>query len=203
MGSLILWEKSVAKGVRRQMSPGRWAHSQEVAGWARTLADVHGADPVGAYQAGLLHDLAKEWSPRALGNYVNKKNVRVPGWNVIRQRKLFSVCHGYVSAHLVRTRGWVTDPAPLRAMERHTLGHPRMTVLDQVVFVADYSSSDRSYKEATVVRKMATKDLEGALRRVVAAKVQEVVHRGQFLHPVTVQLWNALAGGVLRKGFCS
>jgi predicted HD superfamily hydrolase involved in NAD metabolism len=176
------------------MSAGRRRHSRAVAGWARALARAYGADPERAFQAGLLHDLAKEWSDNKLLKYIREHRLRTPGLDELRRRGLVGLLHGHVSAHRARERGWARDRAALNAMARHTLGHPRMTLIDKILFVADFSSSDRRYAEAVAVRRAARRDLDRAVRLVAAAKIAEVVRRGRYLHPSMVKLWNAMAG---------
>jgi HD superfamily phosphohydrolase YqeK len=68
-----------------------------------------------------------------------------------------------------------------------------MTLLDKILYVADFSSPDRRYPEAVRVRRMARRDLEGALRAAAGFKIQWVVRRGAFLHPATTAMWNLLA----------
>jgi HD superfamily phosphohydrolase YqeK len=75
-------------------------------------------------------------------------------------------------------------------MARHTLGHPRMGLLDKILYVADFSSSDRRYAEAGSRASAGARDLDAALRATVSAKIQDVVGRSAFLHPLTVSLWN-------------
>ncbi|MBL0058180.1 MAG: bis(5'-nucleosyl)-tetraphosphatase (symmetrical) YqeK [Elusimicrobia bacterium] len=175
------------------MSAPRLRHSLSVARWAGELARLHGADPDQAVRAGLLHDWAKEWSPARLRGYVRKHGVSVPGLNLILEHRREGLLHGYVSAHRAGRRGWAGAPATRAAMARHTLGHGRMTLLDKILYVADFSSPDRRTPESVRVRRLARRDLEGALRAAAGYKIQWVVRRGGFLHPATVAMWNALA----------
>lgn len=183
---------AILRFVSRSLSSRRARHSQSVSRWAVQLARLHGADPVRAERAGLLHDLAKEWTPTRLISYVRRKRVAVPHLKEIVVHDRGGLLHGYVSADLAKRKGFVHDRQTLNAMSRHTLGHPRMGRLDKILFVADFSSRDRRYVEAHRVRRLARRDLEAALRATVLYKIQDVVGRSAFLHPTTVALWNAL-----------
>lgn len=182
----------IMEEVARSLSPRRALHSHAVARWAGALARRYGANPVRAEQAGWLHDLAKEWSSARLVAYVRRHRISVPWLNDMAIRGRGGLLHGYVSAHLARRKGLVRDRPTLRAMARHTLGHRRMGLLDKILYVADFSSPDRRYTDAVRVRRLARRNLDAALRAVVAHKIQEVVGRSAFLHPVTVSLWNAV-----------
>jgi nicotinate-nucleotide adenylyltransferase len=181
---------SILTEIVRALSPRRALHSQRVARWASELALRHGADPALAERAGLLHDLAKEWPPARLAAYVRRHKIPVPGFTAILTHRQGGLLHGYVSAHLAKRKGFVRDRPTLQAMARHTLGHPRMELLDKIIYVADFSSPDRRYAEAAHVRRLARRDLDAALRATVSAKIQDVVGRSAFLHPLTVSLWN-------------
>lgn len=178
--------------IAHTLSSRRAHHSQAVARWALTLARLHGADPVRAEQAGLLHDLAKEWPPARLVRYVRRHKISVPGLSEIVRHGRGGLLHGYVSAHLAKIKGLVRDRSTLQAMARHTLGHPRMGLLDKILYVADFSSSDRRYAEAGRVRRLARKNLNAALRATVSYKILDVVQHAAFLHPTTLALWNSV-----------
>lgn len=178
--------------IARSLSPRRARHSQSVARWASALARRHGADPVRAERAGLLHDLAKEWTSTRLAGYVRRHKIPVPGLNAILAHRRGGLLHGYVSAHMAKRKGLVRDRPTLQAMARHTLGHPRMGLLDKILYVADFSSSDRRYAEAAHVRRLARRNLNAALRATVSYKISDIVHRSSFLHLTTIALWNTL-----------
>lgn len=177
--------------ISRTLSSRRVHHSQAVSRWAGRLARLHGADPVRAERAGLLHDLAKEWTPSRLIAYVRRTKIPVPHLKKIVANDRGGLLHGYVSADLAKRRGFVRNRQTLNAMARHTLGHPRMGRLDKILYVADFSSHDRRYVEAARVRRLASRDLEEALRATISYKILDVVGRSAFLHPTTVALWNA------------
>lgn len=178
--------------LSRRLSARRVAHSLAVARWAAALARIHGADPARAERAGLFHDAAKEWPARRLVKYVRRHGVAVPGLKEILAGGNANLLHGYVAAHWVNRRGLIRDRPTRAAMARHTLGHARMGLLDAILYVADFSSPDRRYPEAGRVRRLARRDLNGALRAVVSYKIQDVLQRSAALHPTTVALWNAL-----------
>lgn len=101
--------------------------------------------------------------------------------------------HAYASADIARREFGVSDKEILGAIRRHTLGHPRMTLLDRILYVADASSLDRSHSSAAATRALAYSDLDAALKRCVSEKLAHAVSREAWLHPLTVNLWNSLA----------
>ena len=100
--------------------------------------------------------------------------------------------HAYVSADIAERELGVRDLEVLDAVRRHTLGAPRMTPLDRVLYVADACSLDRAHAGAPEARRLAFEDLDEALKRCVADKLRHALGRGAWLHPTTLSLWNSL-----------
>jgi nicotinate-nucleotide adenylyltransferase len=170
------------------LSARRVRHSVAVAAWAAALARRYGADPARAERAGLYHDLAKEWSCDRLAAYAKKRGLRVSGLSDAAVSKNRGLWHGVVSAHLAYRRGWVTDRETYNAMARHTTGHDRMGRLDKILYVADFSSPDRSWPESARVRRVALQNLDRAFRLTVFYKSREVLQRGGTLPPHAVRI---------------
>jgi nicotinate-nucleotide adenylyltransferase len=181
-----------ARALRRFLTGERWRHSKAVALWARDLAQRHGVDPVRAERAGWWHDVAKNWSPGRLRAYARRKKIPIP-WG--GTKSLDPLLHGPVGARWARDRGFLTDPAALAAIARHTVGARRMSRLDKILYVADFSSPDRRYPEAARVRRWAVADLDRALRAALRAKLLHTLERGRIVMHTSVGLWNHLLSG--------
>jgi predicted HD superfamily hydrolase involved in NAD metabolism len=161
-----------------------------VARWAKDLAGRHGVDPEGAWRAGLLHDCAKEWSASRL-LAVGTPLLKDPADRAFfRRTRRGHLLHAEVSAREARRRYGLRDRAALQAIARHTLAGPDMTPLDRVIFVADFSSTDRTYAAARRVRRLARRDLTAAYRDVLREKFLHVLRVGEPLHPGAVARWN-------------
>lgn len=183
--------------LRKLLSPARYRHTRAVADWAEALARRHGADPARARRAGLWHDALKGWSRRQLLAYARRHGIRGPGLPLTRETA--RLWHGPAAAHWARRRGWVTDAETARAMARHTTGASRLGRLDKILFVADFSSADRRYPEARRVRRLALRDLDGALRETLKVKMIDVLCSGGAVPPPTLRLWNSLCEGRKRS----
>lgn len=183
-------EEQVLLRLRRSLSGHRFRHTLSVARWAEALSRRHGEDPGRARLAGLLHDCAKEMPALRLSTIVRLHRLPVPGKNFILKHRRYDLFHAHVSAWVARTSFGVRDRAVLSAIAKHTLGDERMSRLDKVLYVADFSAPQRSYAAAARVRKIARKDLDAALREAARCKLLDVLERGKDLHPMTVKLWN-------------
>ncbi|MBI4395554.1 MAG: bis(5'-nucleosyl)-tetraphosphatase (symmetrical) YqeK [Elusimicrobia bacterium] len=192
MTSIRLSEKEARARLKAILSPGRWTHTLAVSRLAQELAARHGENTVKARWAGLLHDCAKEMPGRDLKSYVLRHRLRVPGKDFILDRRQYDLFHANVSAGRAMRDFGIRDRTILNAISRHTLGHPRMSRLDKILYVADFSALQRGFGPAKRIRRIARRDLEGAFREAVQRKILYILQAGSALHPQTVSLWNRL-----------
>lgn len=176
------------------LSPHRFRHSLAVAKLSAELARVHGWDVEKARMAGLVHDCAKEWKPKALISHVRRKKLKVPELDLIVKTSP-GLLHAYVSADVARRNGWIRDAAQIRAVAAHTLGADRMDVPEMIVFVADLAAYDRTFSEAASVRRTARRDLRAGYREALAVKLDRNVRKSKPIHPQAIRAWNNLLMG--------
>lgn len=186
-----LYGKGLVESLGKSLSPERFHHTLAVARLAESLARRWGLDPSKARLAGLLHDCGRSVPVTRMASYARRRRLKVPDLpGILRHRPL--LLHAYISADLARRRYDVKDPGVLSAIRGHTLGGPRMSALDRLVYAADAASEDRAHPEAARLRRLAFEDLEEAFRACVLAKVRHALSSSSWLHPMTVSLWNSL-----------
>ncbi|HYG56678.1 MAG TPA: bis(5'-nucleosyl)-tetraphosphatase (symmetrical) YqeK, partial [Symbiobacteriaceae bacterium] len=100
--------------------------------------------------------------------------------------------HGPVAAALLAEQGLITDQAVLDAIRWHTTGRPGMSMLEKVIWVADYIEPGRHFPEVSKVRLAATQDLDRALIMALDNSIAHVLQRGWLLHVYTVHTRNWL-----------
>ena len=72
-----------------------------------------------------------------------------------------------------------------------------MTLLEKVVYIADFISADRDYPDVGIVRRLAQKSLEDAILYTTQYTIKKLVSSGLPVHPATVDCYNDI---ILRKG---
>jgi predicted HD superfamily hydrolase involved in NAD metabolism len=187
--SSALYEKLKSK-LEQKLSPARFRHCVSVGDVTAQLAAKHGWDPERARLAGLLHDCAKEWSPKKMLRYVKKHKLPVPDlefvWNCAP-----NMMHAYVAAHVVEEKGWLTKKNDLRAIQSHTLGRGKMTLEEKILFIADFAEPGRAYKDtAAAIRAKAMVDVDAAFRDAVVNKIGWQLKKGKPIHPFVISVWN-------------
>lgn len=173
------------------LEESRYHHTLSVAKWAEELAVIHHEDPARARLAGLLHDAGRSVPIPRLPSYCRNRRLNVPAF-ATTARNAPLLLHAYASADLARRVFGVSDPAVLSAIAKHTLGGKTMTRFDRLIYVADATSPDRAYRGAAALRARAKRDLDGAFRACVKAKLDHARALGAWIHPLTEILWKSL-----------
>jgi predicted HD superfamily hydrolase involved in NAD metabolism len=180
---LQLAEERLAK----KLTPELFAHCAGVAETAARLAVQLGYDRDQARLAGWLHDCAREWSPAQLLRFAQANGIEID--KVSRCQPI--LLHGSVGALLAQNWGF-HDYEILSAIRYHTLGYPGMSVLAQIVYVADKIEPGRSYHGVEQLRKKVAYNFNEGLIQTVAQSISYVLQKRQIIHPLTITFYNWL-----------
>lgn len=184
----------MAKRVRAHLGQEhRYEHTVRVARCADVLAQRHGIDASAARVAGLLHDLARLYSPARLIEECAARNMPIDAF----ERANPIVLHARLGAALAREDFGVRDAAVLSAIEKHTTGAAEMSPLDCVVFLADSLEPGRTFAQRESQWQLAKQDLASAMREVIAQSVGYLSRKGLAIAPQTVAAAHTF--GVIHK----
>ena len=92
----------------------------------------------------------------------------------------------------LRTELRITDEDILRAVRYHTTGRGGMTLLEKIIYIADYISADRAYDGVEKMRNLAEKSLESAMMFGLTFTISELCDKEQVVHPDSVDCYNEL-----------
>lgn len=188
----------ISEYLKDTLSKGRYEHSLCVSDLAGKLGKRYGWDEDRARLTGLLHDCVKEWKPSQLLRYAKRHKLKIPLRDLIAKESPNHL-HAYVGADFARRQGWIRNPADLKAIASHTFGSSHMTLQEKILYIADFSSVDRVYPKAKLIRKLALKNLDQGFLAAVTFKIKYQMKRMRFIHPVAVEMWNnAIAKKSLR-----
>jgi predicted HD superfamily hydrolase involved in NAD metabolism len=165
----------------------RIQHVLRVEQMAAELARLHRLDPDKAAQAGLMHDLAKYFSPAVLLSTARSQGLPIDPVDQIHPHLL----HADVSAVVARTEFGVDDPEVLTAIANHTLGNPRMDALSCVVFLADSLEPGRGDSPLLEkLRQASQQDLTEAVWLTCDYTIQQLITTHRLVHPRAVATRN-------------
>lgn len=166
----------------------RYLHSVAVAHLAAAYAASLGYAPERALIAGILHDCAKAYSDEQLVADCDKYSISV---TEVERRNGF-LLHGKLGAFYARTKYYITDEEILSAVSYHTTGHPGMTDLEKVVFLADYLEPFRTQPttpELNEIRRIAFQDIDRAVYLALKNMLRYLSESGQETDMTTAETY--------------
>ena len=168
-------EQKARRLAKKRLSAKRYQHTLNVRRMAVKLAKRWGADPEKAALAALLHDTAKELPREEMLQILNDNAIMAEN----AQNRPSPVWHGICAAILAQTQWGVEDAEVLSAIRCHTTGKPGMSLLDEIVFLADMTSAERDYPEVDYLRKLEKKDIHQAIREALEMNLHWLEESGK------------------------
>lgn len=154
----------IEKKLSKYLDEARFSHTLGVMYTCASLAMVHGYDLQAAQIAGLLHDSAK--------CIPNKKKLKICAQNDIPvtnfEREHPFLLHAKLGAYIAAEKYGVTDKEVLSSITYHTTAKPEMTLLEKIVYIADYIEPARDKApHLTELRKLAFQDLDECIYEIL------------------------------------
>ena len=172
--------------VKRHLTDKRFFHSQCVAAEAARLAQRYGADVEKARLAGILHDIMKDTAPQEQLKILQDSGILLTK----TQRHNRKLWHALAGAAYLQQTLQVKDGDIVEAVRCHTSGKKDMSLLEKVLFVADYISADREYPGVERMRQAAYRSLEEAIVEGVLFTVQELMGQRLPVAAESVEAYN-------------
>ena len=151
----------------------RVEHVAGVESQAVLLAMHWGEDADSAAVAGILHDITKNLSKEKQLNLCEKYGIMLD----IAEVENPALLHARTGAALARDLFGVSD-AIYSAIRWHTTGKPDMTVLEKIVYLADYTEPTRDFDGVEKLRELCFEDLDRAMALGLRMSLEEIRARG-------------------------
>lgn len=157
------------------------------------MAERFGESPEKASIAALTHDYAKERSDEEFqlaieqGDYEDKKELIKFG---------NAIWHGLVGADFVARELGITDEAILNAIRLHTTGAAEMSLLDKIIYVADYIEPGRDFPGVEDARVIAFSDLNQAVAFETKHTLTHLIEAEKPVYPKTIETYNRWVAGM-------
>lgn len=180
--------KDIQKDLKNKLKPARYEHTLGVSETARRLAEIYGYDSEKAALAGLLHDCAKYMPDDTKIALCREYGVSISD----AEYKNPSLLHAKCGAILAEHEYQIIDFDILHAIRVHTTGVPDMSLLDKIIFIADYIEPNRDKApHLKELRKMAEKDLNLTAYHILKDTVEYLNNReDQTMDPTTVAAYH-------------
>ncbi|MCI8798232.1 putative nicotinate-nucleotide adenylyltransferase [Acetatifactor muris] len=174
--------KKLRKAMEKVQDGDRYEHTLGVEYTAAALAMRYGGNVCDAQAAGLLHDCAKCLSDKKRLKICEKHHIPI---SKVERKNPF-LLHAKAGAYLARKKYGVKNQDILNAIQNHTTGRKEMSLLEKIVFVADYIEPGRKHApNLAEIRKMAFLDLDGALLKILEDTLSYLEISGGDIDPMT------------------
>lgn len=183
--------KTLRKQMEKVQDEKRYEHTLGVAFTAASLAMRYGADVKQAQVAGLLHDCAKCMTNEERLSICKKNKLEV---TPVEKANPF-LLHAKVGAFLAKEKYGIQDEEILSAVRFHTTGRPNMTLLEKIVFTADYiEPSRKTAPNLDEVRTLSFQNLDMALCKILSDTLDYLDTVDQEIDPMTKETYDYYNG---------
>ena len=174
--------------IRPLMGDYRYIHSCNVAEEAVILAKLYGCDEEKAYTAGILHDITKEFPQEEQLQIIRDGGIILDDV----QKNAPKLWHSVSGSVYIQTHLGLTDEDVINAIRYHTTGRANMSLLEKIIYTADYTSAERSYNGADVMREKSRNSLEEAMIFSCQFTLQNLSEKQAAIHPDQLFCYNDL-----------
>ena len=169
--------------LKENVPPKRLLHVLGVEKLCGELAMIHKIDEEKAKTAGLMHDLAKFFTPSKLLAIAKQDGIEIDKY----YQKKPKLLHAEVGAIVARDEFGVKDEEVLNAIRNHTLGSPEMSTLSCIVFVADALEPNRGNSEdRKKLRILSQKNIYKSVKLTCDSSINYLIGEQKTIHPRTI-----------------
>ena len=153
------------------------------------LAERYGADVEKARVAALLNDCTKKLDMEQQLALCRRYGIRLDEL----EQKALKLLHAKTGAAIARDVFGV-DEEIYSAIWWHTTGHANMTLLEKIIYLADYIEPSRDFPGVDKLRGVCYKDLDEGLLLGLEMSIEEMTNMGNPVHHATIEARDALKG---------
>ncbi len=130
---------SIRKRIKKELDRRRYVHTLGVAYTASCMAMAYNADIEDAYIAGLLHDCAKCLPADKKLELAKKYGIELNE----AEKANPDLLHAALGSYLARDEYGIENEDIINAIRFHTTGRAEMSLLEKIVYLADYIEPNR------------------------------------------------------------
>lgn len=177
----------IRKSLEKSLDAKRYEHSLGVAYISSALAMRYGADISKALVAGYLHDCAKCLSDEKKLSICKKNNIEISE----AEKNKPCLLHAKVGSFLAKKEYGIEDEDILNAITYHTTGRPGMSILEKIVYLADYIEPGRKLvPNLEKIRTLAFQDMDEALLLTLENIIRYLQETGETMDTFTLETYN-------------
>lgn len=181
----------IKANLKEKLPKKRYEHTLGVAYTAAALAMCYGEDILKAELAGILHDVAKAKKSSELKD--DMKGYIDPytdgDYVALIADKAPQILHAIYAPYLAKKDYKIEDKDILSAIRWHTTGKKDMTMLEKIVFVADYIEPNRKkLPDLDRIRTLSFHDISEAVKVIAKSTIEYLGSQGMYIDKFTYEL---------------
>jgi predicted HD superfamily hydrolase involved in NAD metabolism len=176
----------ILKKLKEDLDPERFKHSLRVEKIAIALAQRYRVSTKKARLAALLHDYSRKYARKGLLQQARKFKIIIDPISKFEPKLL----HAELSALFAKRDFGITSKQILGAIRKHTIGAPRMTKLEKIIYLADHIEEGRNFSGVKKIRSLAAKNLNRAIVESSSNMLKFLLQKGLPIYPGTIRTRN-------------
>ena len=174
------------KILKESINHKRYMHSLGVSDTAACLAMRYGYDIRKAALAGLIHDCAKSLDEAQLFGMTEQAGIDISPV----ERENPELLHSKAGSVLAREKYDIDDEEILSAVFYHTTGRPGMTLLEKIIYIADYIEPNRTnIPYLDEIRRCAFTDIDKAVACACKNSIEYLKRDSRLIDRITVETY--------------
>ena len=177
--------------VKTHLSEKRFFHSKCVMKKCEELARKYNVDIEAAKKVGLAHDIAKELTENEKLQYVLENNIQID--NI--EKNNTGLLHAKIGADIAKKIFGFKDEM-CSAIQYHCTAKDNMSMLEKILYIADWTSDDRTFENAINIKSILSKNgMDTAILYALDMVIKEQLEKKKEIHVDTINARNYLLGG--------
>ena len=184
-----MWnEKQMLNYLYENLKESKLKHSLSVSETAVTLAKKYGENIEKARISGLVHDCAKGMKDEELIKVAIDHGIQLDEVYINNP----SILHGLVASIIAKEEMGIEDEDMLMAIRYHTTGRKDMSLLEKIIYIADYIEPLRTFDGVEELRSLSNIELDLAVIKSLENDIKYVISQNGLLHTDTIIARNYL-----------
>lgn len=174
--------------LKSRLTEKRFFHSLCVAKEAVRLAEKYGGDTEKAFLAGLLHDICKDTSPKQQLKLFEQFGIMLDDI----EKNAPKLWHARLGAAYLEIVLGLEDREIINAVRYHTTARANMSLLEKLIYLADFTSEDRNYDGVDNIRVAVDDSLNKALYDALKFSVEDLEAKSLPVHSDTLEAYSEI-----------
>lgn len=168
--------------LKNNVKEKRYEHILGVAEAAKSLAEQYGENIEHAEIAAYYHDILKDKNFEWLVSYIREMG-EDPGEGLSAWKTL----HAQAGAIFARSEAGLNDQRILDAVRYHTTGRENMSLLEKIIFVADFIEAGRVFEGVELIRDLAKSDLDQAVLASLNSSISYLKEQNAYVMSTSLE----------------